>query len=77
MTGFTLNCTQEAADDSTPNCSQEVADDEIFNKLEEYPWSTDGEFQHGLQAILGQNLSPEQAQHLTLKARCFYYSRQD
>ncbi|MCJ1477291.1 hypothetical protein MMC13_005962 [Lambiella insularis] len=47
----------------------------IFHLLDTYPWSTDPEFQHGLRAILGPPPSPSQAEQLTLRARCFYYSR--
>ena len=47
----------------------------MFTNLEVYPWSTDQEFQSGLQSILSQTLSPEQSEHLTLRARCFYYGR--
>ena len=46
-----------------------------FRQLEDYAWDSDPEFQNGLQAILGPNPSPEQAEHLTLRARCFYFAR--
>ena len=46
-----------------------------FQQLEDYDWKSDPEFQSGLQAILGSNPSPEQAEHLTLRARCFYLAR--
>lgn len=46
-----------------------------FQQLEDYDWKSDREFQSGLQAILGSNPSPEQAEHLTLRARCFYLAR--
>ncbi|KAF2006240.1 hypothetical protein P154DRAFT_481976 [Amniculicola lignicola CBS 123094] len=49
--------------------------DSAFQALETYPWDDDVEFQAGLSAILGSNSSPEQATELTLRARCFYYSR--
>lgn len=49
----------------------------LFQQLEDYTWSTDNEFQNGLQAILRSNPSSsrEHAEHLTLRARCFYFSR--
>ena len=47
----------------------------VFQQLEDYAWDTDPEFQSGLQAILGSNPSAEQSEHLTLRARCFYFSR--
>lgn len=47
----------------------------LFHRLDSYPWATDTEFQHGLRAILGPDPSPVQAEQLTLRARCFYYSR--
>ena len=56
--------------------SIETGNLDLFQKLERYPWDSDEEFQSGLSAILGQNPTLEQAQYLTLKARCFYYSRQ-
>ena len=46
-----------------------------FQQLEDYAWDSDPEFQSGLQAILGPNPSAEQAEHLTLRARCFYFAR--
>jgi hypothetical protein len=49
----------------------------LFEQLESYPWATDEEFQSGLRAILGPSPNTGQAEHLTLRARCFYYSRQD
>ena len=49
----------------------------LFKQLDEYPWDTDAEFQSGLSAILGPNPAPDQAANLSLRARCFYYSRQD
>ncbi|MCJ1259604.1 hypothetical protein MMC24_007443 [Lignoscripta atroalba] len=51
-------------------------DSQLFQQLDTYPWDTDEEFQTGLRAILGPNPSPEQAEQLTIRARCFYYSRQ-
>ncbi|KAH7117672.1 hypothetical protein B0J11DRAFT_536457 [Dendryphion nanum] len=48
---------------------------EVYAALESYNWDDDVEFQSGLNAILGTNSSPEQATELTLRARCFYYSR--
>ena len=48
-----------------------------FQQLEDYAWDSDTEFQSGLQAILGPDPSAEQAEHLTLRARCFYFARYD
>ncbi|KAI9784072.1 MAG: hypothetical protein M1816_001044 [Peltula sp. TS41687] len=47
----------------------------LFEQIESYAWSRDAEFQGGLTAILGTNASPERAAELTLRARCFFYSR--
>lgn len=47
----------------------------VFQQLENYAWDSDPEFQSGLQAILGSSPSLEQAEHLTLRARCFYFAR--
>lgn len=52
--------------------------DLLFQQLDAYDWSTDIEFQSGLRAILGSNpgcQDQDQAEHLTLRARCFYFSR--
>ena len=61
---------------ATLNKPEPVTETELFERVENYPWESDTEFQSGLQAILGSNPSPEQAIHLTLRARCFYFSRQ-
>jgi hypothetical protein len=47
----------------------------IFNQLDEYPWDSDEEFQGGLRAILGSVQDPAQVEHLTLRAKCYYYAR--
>lgn len=47
----------------------------LFHQLDSYPWDEDEEFQGGLRAILGSVQDPEQAQHLTLRAKCYYYAR--
>ena len=59
------------ADGATPSQST------IFAALEAYPWSTDIEFQSGLSSILSSSPTarPSQIEHLTLRARCFYYAR--
>jgi hypothetical protein len=48
---------------------------EIYSEVDKYPWDTDEEFQGGLAAILGSDPSPARTAELTLRARCFYYSR--
>ncbi|MCJ1352619.1 MAG: hypothetical protein MMC33_002603 [Icmadophila ericetorum] len=60
---------QSVLDEATNN-------EQLFERLEAYPWDSDTEFQSGLRAILGPNPSPEQAEQLTLRAQCFYYTRQ-
>lgn len=47
----------------------------LFEQLERYPWESDEEFKSGLNAILGSNVSPEESEELTLRARTFYYAR--
>ncbi|KAH9844704.1 hypothetical protein Tdes44962_MAKER07178 [Teratosphaeria destructans] len=48
----------------------------IFHQLDAYPWDTDEEFQGGLRAILGDNVTdPEQRSRITIRAKCFYYTR--
>lgn len=63
--------TQEVDD----NVKSQGSENELFQQLEEYDWVADAEFQSGLQAILGPNPPPDQAEHLTLRARCFYLAR--
>ena len=55
--------------------STSQVDAELFHQLDIYPWASDAEFQSGLRAILGADPKPQQAEQLTLRARCFYYSR--
>ncbi|KAK7535645.1 hypothetical protein IWX49DRAFT_264204 [Phyllosticta citricarpa] len=52
-----------------------TASDNICAQVDGYPWDSDREFQGGLSAILGSNPSADQAIELTLRARCFYYTR--
>lgn len=47
----------------------------IFNQLDNYPWDDDQEFQNGLKAITGSTEDQLQLEHLTLRAKCFYYAR--
>lgn len=47
----------------------------LFHQLDDYPWQSDQEFQGGLQAILGSVQDPAQVEHLTLRAKCYYYAR--
>ena len=47
----------------------------LYHQLDEYPWSTDEEFQGGLRAILGSVQDPAQVDHLTLRAKCYYFAR--
>jgi len=53
--------------DSSPN--------ELYEHLDAYDWDNDAEFQGGLRAILGSSNSPEQIEHLTIRARCYFYAR--
>lgn len=48
----------------------------LFQQLDAYPWEGDQEFQGGLRAILGSVSDPQQVEHLTLRAKCYYYARQ-
>lgn len=47
----------------------------LYHQVDEYPWDTDREFQGGLQAILGSVQDPAQIDHLTLRAKCYYFTR--
>jgi hypothetical protein len=47
----------------------------LYTQLDAYPWAEDEEFQGGLRAILGSVQDPAQVEHLTLRAKCYYYAR--
>jgi hypothetical protein len=47
----------------------------LFNQLDNYPWDKDQEFRNGLKAITGSTEDQTQLEHLTLRAKCFYYAR--
>ncbi|KXT04472.1 hypothetical protein AC578_8714 [Pseudocercospora eumusae] len=47
----------------------------LFRQLDEYKWDEDAEFQGGLRAILGSAENEQQVEHLTLRAKCYYYAR--
>ncbi|KAM0711122.1 hypothetical protein Q7P35_001861 [Cladosporium inversicolor] len=47
----------------------------IFSQLDNYPWDDDQEFQGGLKSITGSTEDQAQLEHLTLRAKCFYYAR--
>ena len=51
-------------------------DEEVFLRIERYRWDSESEFQQGLKNILSSCSNEEQALDITLKARCFYFSRQ-
>jgi hypothetical protein len=47
----------------------------LFHQLDNYPWDDDQEFQGGLKSITGSAKDQAQLEHLTLRAKCFYYAR--
>lgn len=47
----------------------------LYRQLDAYDWAGDEEFQGGLQAILGSVQDLQQVEHLTLRAKCYYYAR--
>lgn len=55
--------------------SIEFDQSDAYRQLDNYPWDQDSEFQGGLSAILGPHPVPSQIHDLTLRARCFYFSR--
>ncbi|GAB7340650.1 hypothetical protein MBLNU457_7046t1 [Dothideomycetes sp. NU457] len=55
--------------------TQGVDQEDLYKQLDAYDWDNDREFQSGLRAILGSSSSPEQLEHLTTRAKCFFYSR--
>jgi hypothetical protein len=50
-------------------------DEPLFHQLDRYNWDDDQEFQGGLQAILGSVQDAQQVEHLTLRAKCYYFAR--
>ena len=55
-------------DTPTPNV-------DLFREINEYEWSSDAEFQSGLQAILDPSASADEIRRVALEAQCFYFSR--
>jgi hypothetical protein len=47
----------------------------FYEQLDNYAWVADAEFQSGLSAILSSATTTEQKEELSLRARCFYFSR--
>ncbi|KAI5207797.1 hypothetical protein E4T39_01693 [Aureobasidium subglaciale] len=47
----------------------------VFQKLDSYDWDHDNEFQAALASILRSASTPEQTAHLTVRARCYYFTR--
>lgn len=47
----------------------------LFHQLDNYPWDDDQEFQNGLKSITGSTQDQAQLEHLTLRAKCYYYAR--
>lgn len=60
---------------STQSDDIELGNTYLYHQLDEYPWDEDREFQGGLRAILGSVQDPAQIEHLTLRAKCYYYAR--
>ena len=54
---------------------EDTHQDKVFDELEAYDWAHDVEFQNGLRSILASTNDSTQREYLTLRARCFYYSR--
>lgn len=47
----------------------------LFQQLDDYGWDNDNEFQGGLRAILNSAATPDQINHLTSRAKCYYFAR--
>lgn len=60
---------------ATQEVSNQPQSTSLFQQLDAYPWSEDTEFQGGLNAILGSVQNAQQVEHLTLRAKCYYYAR--
>lgn len=52
-----------------------VSNETLFSQIDAYDWASDTEFQNGLRSILSSNPAPEQRDHWTQRAKCFYYAR--
>jgi len=55
--------------------TQDTTQEALYRQLDAYDWDSDREFQGGLRAILGSTSSPAQLEHLTTRAKCFFFSR--
>ena len=75
QTQYAKRCYDLTASDTWKMTEQITPSSDIFYQLEEYPWEADEDFQSGLRAIVGPTAPQEQAEYLTLRAKCFYYSR--
>lgn len=62
-----------ATADSSPDSSLDST--YLYSQMDAYPWDDDQEFQGGLNAILGSVQDPTQVEHLTTRAKCYYYAR--
>ena len=52
-----------------------ISNDTLFARIDAYDWESDAEFQTGLRSILSSNPAPDQRDHWTQRAKCFYYAR--
>lgn len=66
---------KEVAAPNMTTQSEDLGQSYLFHQLDEYPFDRDEEFQGGLRAILGSVQDPSQVEHLTLRAKCYYYAR--
>ena len=64
-----------ASQDPVQGAAAPADEASVYTQLDEYNWDADTEFQNGLQGILGSTADLTRAEHLTLRARCFYWSR--
>ena len=81
-----MNCVEGFLLDGTSTVAMETHEEgsnshssaqagEVFARIEMYDWSSDLEFQRGLQSILSSSLAGEQRGHLINRAKCFYFSK--
>lgn len=60
---------------SSSNTIDTSDESSFFKQVDAYPYSTDSDFQNGLAAILGATDEAGSREHLTLRAKCFFFAR--
>ncbi|KAI9820923.1 MAG: hypothetical protein M1826_000798 [Phylliscum demangeonii] len=62
---------------TTPSARATLDPERLYQQVEAFGWSEDRQFQAGLSKLLHDRSPAEQVDEVTLRARCFYYSRRE